>query len=220
MHPNLSLLSLYVIQVLTISHVSPDATSSVTVDSLNDIYKSVLQRSVHAKLGERVERLLSVVRFPKKLMRKLNDSSFETSKEENSAISLGNSSQWSVDHGHGIEFEGRKMKGKKYHYLMIRMLMGLKIFIIGLVLPAVIGMAFFASWKGLTISLLALLTASIFGMKNFIETATKHEGSHHILITSIPSVASQQHQHWWRKSENPEITSWDNSHDLVYRGHR
>ncbi|XP_039299837.1 uncharacterized protein LOC120355476 isoform X2 [Nilaparvata lugens] len=116
-----------------------------------------------------------------------------------------------------IGIQGRKMKGKKYQYMMMRMLMGLKIFIIGLVLPAVIGMALLASWKGMTISLMALLMASIIGMKNLISAATKHEGSHHILVTSIPS---QQHQHWWRKSENPEITSWDNPHDLVYRGHR
>ncbi|XP_039299831.1 uncharacterized protein LOC120355476 isoform X1 [Nilaparvata lugens] len=216
MNPNpiftLLLLSSYVIMCVTFS---PVRASSETIDTFNNILGSELQRSMHDK----VERLLSVARYPERLMRKLNDSDFETTKQDQGAstISSGNLSPRTVHLDHGIVFEGRKMKGKKYQYMMMRMLMGLKIFIIGLVLPAVIGMALLASWKGMTISLMALLMASIIGMKNLISAATKHEGSHHILVTSIPS---QQHQHWWRKSENPEITSWDNPHDLVYRGHR
>lgn len=63
---------------------------------------------------------------------------------------------------------GRKVKQKIKGKVMMYLLLGMKFLGIGIIMPTLIALALYASWKGITISLLAFLLASIVGIKNLV----------------------------------------------------
>ncbi|XP_075210979.1 uncharacterized protein LOC142318290 [Lycorma delicatula] len=131
---------------------------------------------------------------------KLNSMKNKSTKEENLE-----------EFGRELLDEGRKVKTKK---LLMKMLLGLKVLTVGVILPLVLGIALFASWKGITVSLMALLLAGIVSIKNVL--SSKPETPQHVIVAPVPS----HHQHWWRKTEGPDLLSWENPHELAYSGHR
>uniref|UniRef100_T1I8V7 Uncharacterized protein n=1 Tax=Rhodnius prolixus TaxID=13249 RepID=T1I8V7_RHOPR len=95
--------------------------------------------------------------------------------------------------------EGRKVKQKIKGKVMMYLLLGMKFLGIGIIMPTLIALALYASWKGITISLLAFLLASIVGIKNLVNgKANQDKGStKHVIVAKLPSQS--HHEHWWRK---------------------
>lgn len=56
----------------------------------------------------------------------------------------------------------------KRHKMMARMALWLKTLLLGVVLPGAVAVALFAAWKGITLSLMALLLAGIIGIKGLV----------------------------------------------------
>lgn len=65
---------------------------------------------------------------------------------------------------------GRTFKKKK---MMMRMAIWMKTLFLGVALPAAVGLALFAAWKGITISLLALMLAGIVGLKGLVASGKR-----------------------------------------------
>ncbi|KAL1137692.1 hypothetical protein AAG570_009388 [Ranatra chinensis] len=95
---------------------------------------------------------------------------------------------------------GRKVKTKKF---LMYLVLGMKVLNFGLILPIIIGLTILAAWKGITISLLAFMLASIVGIKSLFSKPTGESSDHHhpttIVVTKFPYHLSSD---WSRSSNN------------------
>ncbi|BES96749.1 Hypothetical protein NTJ_09562 [Nesidiocoris tenuis] len=91
--------------------------------------------------------------------------------------------------------EGR---GKKKN--MLKMLMTIKMMLVSFLVPKVIGLALFASWKGITISLIAFTVAIIAALKHAQTSQSNDNKSvQHIFVKKDPGNDHHHHEHWWRR---------------------
>ncbi|XP_014241349.1 uncharacterized protein LOC106662059 [Cimex lectularius] len=88
------------------------------------------------------------------------------------------------------EARGKQKKGQ-----MMRVLMIVKMIAASFIIPSLVAMALFASWKGITISLLAFTIALVAGIKNLTANKKTEKSIQHVIVSKAPSL----HEHWWRK---------------------
>ncbi|XP_054275182.1 uncharacterized protein LOC128994562 [Macrosteles quadrilineatus] len=112
------------------------------------------------------------------------------------------------------EEEGRHFKR---HKMMARMALWMKTLLLGVVLPGAVAVALFAAWKGITLSLMALLLAGIIGIKGLVASASKGAAApQHVVVSGLPS----HHHHQWRREQPPEAGGWsDSAQHIVYRAY-
>uniref|UniRef100_A0A1B6LDJ2 Uncharacterized protein n=2 Tax=Graphocephala atropunctata TaxID=36148 RepID=A0A1B6LDJ2_9HEMI len=102
---------------------------------------------------------------------------------------------------------------------MMRMALWMQTLALGVVLPSAVVLALFAAWKGITISLMALMLAGIVGLKGLVASASKsYSVPHHVTLSGLPS----HHQHYWKRLDvGGDNSDWDSthSHQFAYRAH-
>ncbi|KAF6209743.1 hypothetical protein GE061_015492 [Apolygus lucorum] len=110
--------------------------------------------------------------------------------------------------------EGRGKK--KYKKDIMQMITAMTVVIISFLVPKVIAVALYASWKGITISLIALAIASMAALKNAHSGQSEKSGPH--IVIEKKADDHHRHEHWWRKIRQAEPTYIEDDHNGPYHG--
>ncbi|KAK9501560.1 hypothetical protein O3M35_012263 [Rhynocoris fuscipes] len=95
--------------------------------------------------------------------------------------------------------EGRKVKQKMKGKIITYIILAVKLLGATIMLPTLLALALFASWKGITISLLAFMVATIVGIKNLAasKTSSNKGTTQHVIVAKLPSQS--HHEHFWNR---------------------